>query len=161
MTSFLFAVLIIAGYELRDYFMQCKLHFIAITLVLWIVLYHFFVGSNISIGSYGEFGVYSIIPFTIIALCETYSLSGILQHIENTWIVKAFAYVGKHSLRLMCIHLVICMRIVPILAKVGIHLSNDSYSTLILLLVIILCVDTVIEFVMQRIKQRYIIARYL
>ena len=160
-TSFLFAVLIIAGYELRDFFIQCKIHYIAITLVLWFVLYHFFAGSNISIGSYGKFGVYSIIPFAMIALCETYTLSGILQHIENTWIVKAIAYVGKHSLRLMCIHLVISMRIVPMLANVGVPLSNDSYASLILLLGIILCIDAIIEIVMRRMKHRFAIAKYL
>lgn len=160
-TSFLFAVLIIVGYELRNYFMQCKLHYIAITLVLWLALYYFFAGSNISIGSYGEFGAYSIIPFAIIAICETYTLSGLFQHLENTWIMKALAYVGKHSLRLMCIHLVVSMRIVPVLANVGLPLSNDSYLSLFLLLGIILCVDAIIELVMQRAKQRYAIAKYL
>lgn len=160
-TSFLFAILIIVGYELRDYFMQCKLHYIATSLVLWIMLYHFFAGSNISIGSYGEYGIYSIIPFVIIALCETYTLSGILQHIEKMWIVKAFAYVGKHSLRLMCIHLVVSMRVYPILTSIGVPLSDDNYLTLIVLLGTILCVDAIIEFVMQGMKERYPIANYL
>ncbi|MBR1401612.1 MAG: acyltransferase family protein [Prevotella sp.] len=110
-TSFLFAVLIIVGYEWRGYFKKSKLFIVAITLALWVVLYHFFAGSNISIGIYGNYGVYSIIPFVAIAICETYALCGVLQMIDNTWFVKVFAYMGKHSLRLMCIHLVVCMKL--------------------------------------------------
>lgn len=159
-TSFLFASLIVAGYELNQHFLHCKWPVVLLALVSWLVLYQFFAGSNISVGSYGEYGALSIIPFALIALSETYSLCGILQRVEKTWIAKAFAYIGRHSLRLMCIHLVIYYRTVGYLTAIGVS-SDNKYITLICVFVVIFLVDAFIEYVVTKAKDRIPLARYI
>ena len=160
-TSFLFATLIVAGYELRHFFLHCKWPVVLLALVSWLVLYRFFAGSNISVGSYGEYEALSIIPFALIALSETYSLCGILQRIEKTWLVKALAYIGRHSLRLMCIHLVIYYRIISCFTTMGIQPDCHRNVVLLTSFVVILIINALLDIIIRRAGKRMPLAKYL
>ena len=160
-TSFLFATLIVAGYELRHFFLHCKWPVVLLALVSWLVLYRFFAGSNISVGSYGEYEALSIIPFALIALSETYSLCGILQRIEKSWLVKALAYIGRHSLRLMCIHLVIYYRIISCFTTMGIQPDCHRNVVLLTSFVVILIINALLDIIIRRAGKRMPLAKYL
>lgn len=159
-TSFLFAALIVAGYELRKYFLHCKWSVVIFALISWLVLYWSFAGSNISVGIYGGYEALSIIPFALIALLETYSFCGILQKIEKTLVTKALAYIGRHSLRLMCIHLVIYYRTLGSLTAIGVS-SDNKYTMLTCVFVVILLVDAFIEFAITKAMDKMPLARYI
>ena len=159
-TSFLFATLIVTGYELRNYFLHSKWPVVISALISWLLLYQFFAGSNISVGLYGEYEALSIIPFALIALSETYSLCGVLQYVEKTWVAKALAYIGRHSLRLMCIHLIIYFRTVGYLAAFGVS-SDNKYTILVCVFVVILLTDAFVEYVVTKVKGKMSLARYI
>lgn len=160
-TSFLLATLIVAGYELRKYYLHCKWPIVILALISWLLLYRFFAGSNISVGSYGEYGALSIIPFVLMALFETYSLCGIFQYVEQIWIMKALAYVGRHSLRLMCIHLVIYYRIISFFTTMGIQPETHRFVVLLMSFVFILLINAILVMIIQRIESRKSWAIYL
>lgn len=160
-TSFLLAILLIIGYKCRKHFLCTNIRICLITLPLWLLLLHLCGGSNISIGIYGSMGALSIIPFVFIAIAETYTLAAIFQKVENTYFTKALAYLGRNSLRLMCIHLVIYYKVYGI-----IHPSVESlqYSKYIILAAsfsaIIIC-NAVIQKFIDKLGNRYIIIKYL
>lgn len=160
-TSFLFATLIVAGYELRQHFLHCKWPLVIMTLTLWLVLYRFFGGSNISVGSYGEYEALSIIPFTLIALSETYSLCGILKYGEKTWMVKALSYIGRHSLRLMCIHLVIYYKVISFFTTMGILPESHRLIVILTAFFVILAIDAIMDAFFLKIKDRMSLAKFL
>ena len=74
--------------------------------VLYLMLSHYNGGSNLSVKEYGNLGALSIFMDSFIALGEALLLGWMFQLIgENSIITRTFAFIGKHSLRLMCIHL--------------------------------------------------------
>lgn len=63
--------------------------------------------TNYSIGEYGWWKPYSVLLFFIIGLLEPITLSVLCKSFNSSIIIRIFSYIGKNSLRLMCIHLII------------------------------------------------------
>lgn len=160
-TSFLLASLLIAGYELKSHFMHTRWRHFLFAFVVWISLYRFFSGSNISVGSYGAYGVLSIIPFTFIAMAETYSLSAILQFFERTWLVKLLAYVGRRSLRLMCMHLIIYTKVNAILNSYLPTVHGNKWMLLFISFFFIFAVNACIDIILKRFRTQIKWYKYL
>lgn len=160
-TSFLLAILIIIGYECRRLFLFTNIRICLITLPLWLLLLHFCGGSNISIGIYGNIGAFSIIPFACIAIAETYTLAAILKKVENTYLAKALAYIGRNSLRLMCIHLIIYYKVYGILYPMIESLQCSKYIILAASFSAIIICNAVIQKFIDKMGNKYIILKYL
>ena len=155
-TSFLLALLIIIGYKFKAYFLSVKKNILFFSTILWFILFVFFAGSNISVGYYGEYGILSILAFSVIALVETYSISGFMQLAEKTYLVKCLAYIGRQSLRLMCIHLIIYTKCISFLSSY----FTDKIVLLLLIFIIILVLNAILDFFVKKCKVN-IIANYL
>ena len=160
-TSFILAFLLIIGYECRTVFLKTKMAYMILSAILWVIIFEFFGGGNISIGEYGKYGIYSIAPFVIVTLSETYTLSAILQRIEKFWIVKPFAYLGRNSLRLMCIHLVLYYRVYNILNPVVEGFVYSKYILLSSSFFVILTCNYLIQVIIDKQKTRFSVLRYL
>ena len=160
-TSFLLTTLIILGYELRERFLHTTKWLTCIATVSWLILYYFFVGSNISIGYYGEYGIISIIAFMLIAIAETYSLSGILQMTDNTWITKALSYIGQQSLRLMCIHLIIYIRLTDFLSANAQSIYTNKWLLLCISFSFILIINAIMDVIIKKLQNRINWVKYI
>ena len=161
-TSFLFATLLVFGYEFRDFFFNTKISVVIVAILVWMTSYYFFSGSNISIGEYGEYGILSIVPFCVIAIAETYALCGILQWFQKTYIVKCLAYIGQNSLRLMCIHLIVYNKLIQYLSILNVNIQENKYFVLILAFLSILSLNAFISVVLQKLSEKgNLVAKYL
>lgn len=160
-TSFMFSVLLLSGYKWRNEIKNIDMRICLLTLVLWVILFTIHGNSNISIGEYGRYGFISYFVFILAVLCETYSLSGILQSIEKTWLVKVLAYVGRSSLRLMCIHLIIYIKYQGFVTHYIPSLSNNRYAFLLGALFVILFVNAIADYLLKRASKYCALARYL
>ena len=74
-------------------------------LVLYISLTYYNAFSNISVREYGRHGLLSIGLFFVNGILFFKFSSWILRSFENTWFTKALAFVGRQSLRLLCIQM--------------------------------------------------------
>lgn len=160
-TSFLCAALIIVGYESRCHFLSGRAVCAGMAFMAWMFLFSFFGGSNISIGAYGAYGALSIVPFMLIAITETYALASLLQWLENLRPTRVLAYIGRHSLRLMCIHLVIYLRVFGLIERFFPDYSENRWVVLPLAFAIIFAVDAVIEWCSRRFRTAIPLVKYL
>lgn len=160
-TSFFCAVLMVIGLEWRAFFLSTRVICAGVAFAVWGMFFYFFSGSNLSVGKYGAYGVWSMIPFVIIALSETYALSALLQWLDGSYVVKVLAYVGRHSLRLMCIHLVIYNRMLGVLSCVCPEFACQKWLVLPVAFAAIFLVDALIEEFRKRMQMKWKIVRYL
>ena len=160
-TSFLCAALMVIGYECRRHFLSGRMVWAGMAFMAWMLLFSFFGGSNISIGIYGAYGALSIVPFMLIAIAETYALASLLQWLENLWMTRVLAYIGQHSLRLMCIHLVIYFRAFGFIERFLPDYSESRWVVLPLAFAIIFAVDAVIEWCSRRFRMAIPLVKYL
>ena len=110
-TSFICAIFIITGYELSGQAIKAYrkdiLYFL--TLLAMLAMYIFIVKfngtTNLSIRMYGNWGVFSIIFYYLLSVFITVLYGETFKILNNTTLVRFFAFTGKHSLRIMCIHM--------------------------------------------------------
>ncbi len=127
-----------------------RIHYIWIT-VLYLVLCHFNGGSNPSVREYGDLGALSIFIESVTALGEALLLGWLFQLIGEIAIVtRTFAFIGKHSLRLMCIHLPIFFLITGILP------STNSYLLAVIKLTVVLAISIAIERIAHKLHLKYL-----
>ena len=75
------------------------------SVILFVLLVTFFGEGNFSLGDYGSYGAAGLVAFIAVGVLKSYNLGYIFKLIgEKSYVTKTFAYVGKHSLRLMCLH---------------------------------------------------------
>jgi fucose 4-O-acetylase-like acetyltransferase len=115
-TSFLCSLLIISGYEFKNFFMaQNKMNFKYITLfiiacILYILIVNVNGATNLSVKIYGASPYMSIPLFFILTLLITYIYGETFKSFTPKSITKSFAFVGRLSLRIMCIHMpIVCL----------------------------------------------------
>lgn len=116
-TSFVGALLIIIGYYLREPFMTGKVCrsgmyffppflFIVTNIFLFIIPTLITGTGNVSVGYY-ENSFEGYLSIIIQGITKAFIFSFIFIIYERTQIVKAFAFLGRQSLRLMCLHLAV------------------------------------------------------
>jgi len=160
-TSFLLASLLIIGYELKDYFVSAKIKMMVLSFALWFALFYFFAGSNISIGNYGAYGVISILPFAIISLSETYSISGLFQIVDNNMLTRLFAYIGRQSMRLMCIHLIVYIKVSSVLSSYFPSICGEKILLLAISFSCIFIINAIVDFILKIAKCKISFCGYL
>lgn len=160
-TSFLLAALIAIGYEKKELFIKPEARLLIVAFILWLPLFYFFAGSNISLGEYGAYGVISILPFLAIALTETYVISGFLHYLQDSWLARILAYIGRDSLRLMCIHLIIYIKVEDFLKTHFLELHDNKWFLIGISFSAIFAVNAIISYVLRLLKPRYAIAKYI
>lgn len=110
-TSFLCALFIITGYQFKEYaikeYKKNLLYFLTLSAILaaYIALVSFNDNANLSIRIYGELGALSIILYYILSLLITIIYSEVLKLCNKNMLGRFLSFVGKHSLRIMCIHM--------------------------------------------------------
>lgn len=159
-TSFVCALLMVFGYEFKHYFLNFKVQRGLLALCIWLLLYCFFAGSNLSIGVYGTCS-WSIIPFILIAISETYALSYMLKIVEYTYLSKVLAYLGRHSLRLMCIHLFVYYKAIGLVGRFLPEYSENRLVVIPISFLLILSCDAIVELILCRFKSRIQLFKYL
>lgn len=58
-----------------------------------------------SIRDYGDLGVASLPLFFLIGVLGTISYASFFILLENTWVSRSFAFLGRCSLIIMCVHM--------------------------------------------------------
>lgn len=61
-------------------------------------------GSNLSVREYGRWGVLSVFFYYVIGILTTIIQFAIMKLLDGGYMIKIFAFIGKLSLTLMCIH---------------------------------------------------------
>lgn len=125
------ALLIIAGYKLKLLFVhRWTLWFFIPVLLLYALLVHINGSANMSIRKYGDAGMLSIPLFFIVGMMECWLFAVLFQN--SKFFTRILAYIGRQSLRLMCIHLFIWISVKDlVLPKI-----DESWHSLIAVIVI-------------------------
>ena len=163
-TSFLCALFIIVGYEFSPHattiykkdFKYFATLFILLGIYLTIVTYNG--GANLSVGHYGDQGILSIILYFALSVIITILYSELLKLCNNNGIIRFLAFIGNHSLRLMCMHLPIIIILGPLFKRIG---CADKFAIFISAFVISLVASIIIEKIRNRYTDRYPILKYL
>lgn len=106
---------------------------------------------NFSIGKYGDLVPWSVFLFFGIGVIEPLFLSFGFRFLASSRITSMFAYFGRHSLRLLCIHIFIA-RIVG---------YYDSYILFTISLIAICFVDAVLELIYKNTREQMSLVKYL
>lgn len=162
-TSFLCALFIIIGHEFSSY--ATKIHkkgFIYFTILLvllcaYLVIVTYNGNANLSIGFYGNLGTLSIFLYFILSIIITILYGELLKMFDNSFISIFLAFVGRHSLRLMCIHL----PIIVLLNYFTRFVVVGKFATFIITFIISLTISIVIEKIRNRYVVKYPILKYL
>ena len=156
-SSFVGAILIIMGNEARIYLMEGKnkekvrnliqnFFFWISCIIIFALLVTIFGEGNFSLGNYGRYGIAGLVSFIVVGVLKTYDLGYIFKLIgEKSYVTRSFAYIGKQSLRLMCLHYTIFVllgvtehrtylysfaaMIITLLFSVSLSLIKERYSS--------------------------------
>lgn len=154
-TSFLCALFIITGYEFKEYaikeYKKNLLYFLTLLVMLavYIALVTFNNNANLSIRIYGELGTLSIILYYIFSLFITVIYSETLKLCDKNMIGRFFSFVGKHSLRIMCIHM-------PLITVLGWGLNRFGVFGIIMVFVTAFACSLGISVGIERVCNRYL-----
>lgn len=138
------ALLIIAGVLLRNLLMSERHDRLWILILLTYGILIYCNGSaNMSIRIYGESGLLSVGMFFVIGVLEYWLCSVFCRFVDSTVVGSALRYLGRHSLRLMCIHMFVWVMIKDTLeARFG---TEYHYALVLLALCFILIANQAIE----------------
>lgn len=109
---------------------------------------------NFSIGKFGERQILSVFLFFALGIAEPLFLAFLFRLIEKTKLSSMFAYLGRHSLRLMCIHIFIAN-------VVGIFFDLYTYWALAISLCLILAADAILDYGYAKFKCKCVVLKYL
>ncbi len=153
--SFICFLLLLYGYYYSKY--RHKLHYPCYIKLCSIItigyLYYIMViyngHINLSVRIYGNHGVLSIILFYCICIIETRIFILIIQPIHSI-ITKILAIIGKHSLRIMCIHIPLSYIESIILSTLNININQ--YLSAIILIIITLFFNYILIHIFKRVS---------
>jgi len=160
-TSFMFAAMLMLGFLWRRRFFQTDIRWGLCALALWVGLFITFGNCNISLGQYGPYGAVSYIVFIVAVLCETYALATIMQLLESTWLVRVLAYIGRDSLRLMCLHLYVYLHYQGWACSFFPTLYNHKALFLLSAFLLIILVNAMVRYVLDKLSPYCLALRYL
>ena len=110
-TSFLCSLLIISGYEFKNIFMTPsrkdtkQIATFIIVCILYALIVSINRATNLSIKVYGHLPFLSVPLFFVLTLCITYIYGESFKSFMHINVTKGFAFIGRLSLRIMCIHM--------------------------------------------------------
>lgn len=162
-TSFMIALFILFGRSFFSYFKESKNrdYLIGVILVfLYLILCFLNKPVNFSIAIYGEQGLFSVFLFFLLGVIEPVFLSLFCRRMEKTLLITFLAYIGRQSLRLLCIHIFVCKVLIEagwtygILTKNGLVLYWISFS-------MIFIVNAFLDLIFEKGKNKIPILKYL
>lgn len=162
-TSFMCALFIIVGYEFKTYaFREYRKELSYFLLMLILLAIHIttaiFNGkTNLSVGFYGNHGIMSVFLYFINSIIFTLLYAEVLKSCNNNLFVRVLAFDGKHSLRLMCIHLPLIM----FMGVFKIYGVAGQFAIFIITIISSLGISIVIEKLCKRYKIYCPMLRYL
>lgn len=106
-TAFVHMVLIYIGYKFKSTFLQAQPWWFIPLVISYCLLSWINKIPNASISYFGVFGVFSFASYWVFGVIETLTALKICQCIERTLLAGILQYIGRNSLRLMCIHMAI------------------------------------------------------
>ena len=149
------ALFIITGYQYRQFLTERrKLSGFLLVVALFAVFVYANGDTNMSLRECGN-----IVLFYFIGILEFQLFALMFQRCEGTVIESVFAYIGRHSLRLMCIHMFIWVTIKDLLvAKI-----DEDYTVLMAYatLTLIFIIDTIIERISVRYGKSISLLKYI
>lgn len=149
----LMCLFLFLGKELRDY-IHLKGFLIALCVAIFFVLALINGDVNISVCHYGALGWRSVFLMIPISVLYFLIITNIFKRHESLLLVRMFAFLGRHSLRLMCIH-------VFIFAIADDFLYRMSLNLFIIDLPIVIFMVMFIERIVQKCKDRIPILSYI
>lgn len=149
----LFATLFVfIGNVFKEYFktpprtnIYARLIIFCICLVLYLYLTELNGRVNASIRNYGILGSLSIPIFFIISCLYFFLVQRIVVFLKRNLLVKFLAYMGKHSLRLLCIHLFIAGWSHSILTKMGFSSVLGIVGGFLIVLFVDACIEQIVN----------------
>lgn len=162
-TSFLCALFIIVGYKFSSYattvYRKRFKYFATLSILLgiYITIVTYNGSVNLSVGYYGNLGTLSIFLYFMLSIIFTILYSEILK-LSNNKITHFLAFVGKHSLRLMCIHFPLIVLLGPLFTKMGVF---GKFATFISAFIISLGTSMAIEKIRNRYAGKYPMLRFI
>lgn len=139
--------------KLLSYRVDIHQYFILPILVLYLLLFHYNGPTSFVTSSYGNLELWSIPIMYVESVCYFVILRFVFRRIEGSKLSSTFAYLGRHSLRLLCIHMFV-FAVSSIFYKIGI-------PVIILGFILTFCVDSILEYLFHKIKKRLPICAYL
>lgn len=95
---------------------------------------------NISCRIYGQCGSLSIFLYFIIGLLETLFIITFFKHLKINFLINVFSFLGKHSLRIMCIHIPLSSVFVVAMQYLEINVSIEIKAVILILVSLFLSV---------------------
>lgn len=164
-TALLCAIFIITGYELQRVFIKKDVVYNGKVIAALFALFATYLLitktnglPNLSVRIYGNHPYISIFLYYILSVLATILISYIFIAIRNTFMVKILSFVGKHSLRIMCIHMPI------VWLSINYIQGNNPYMHIIQFLVAFSCtliISILLEYFYNSISSKYNIVKYL
>lgn len=154
---FIASLFIISVYEFKDkeYLLILNFKFLLYTLLMYVLLVTLNGNINMAFRIYGNWGCISVCLFFLIGILGTLIWYCISKKIEYTFIGYILSYIGKISLRLMCIHIPL-FTIMDILLKI-----SNKYLMAILNIIVAIIISSVIEKICLRFKIQFKILAYI
>lgn len=160
--AFLIAIFMLIGHLLRYFafteFIKRNNILIILLVVAYIILTRINGYSNLSVREYGKYGIYSITLFFINGVLFFFLMAWVFISM-NGKLVSIFALVGKHSLRLMCIHIPILFCINKFSVKILKY--EEKGITIICLIVISLIISILLDRLFNRFRNKFPYLKYL
>lgn len=143
------ALLIITGVQFRQ--QLCSTTYdklIPMVLIAYIALCYVNGAGNMSVRCYGNYSVLSIPLFFIIAVGEYWLMAAFCRQTEGTLFTKAMAYLGRSSLRLMCIHMFVWVILKDMILS---HFGDAWYYPFVALA---LCMVLTANYLIEKIREK-------
>ena len=134
-------------------------HWWPLVLAVYIAMVWYNGSTNMSLSQYGDRGMASVVIFMVLAVMECWLISVVCRKIAHTKAESVLAYVGRHSLRLMCIHMFVWLTFKDmLLSRLG---EMWHWALVIVALIVIFVANHLISKICERLKRHIPIAEYL
>lgn len=151
-TAFVHGLFVLVGYRYKDYFKSISFKKVVLILPVYLLLFYFNKMPNISISAYGIRGIFSIPCYFLLGIIETMVILYFCKVTDKYKISSVFRYLGRNSLRLMCIHM-------------GVFTYYDEYSKfpnsikIVFTLIIVFILTYFIEFLVVHFGNKNILLK--
>lgn len=128
-TAFLSAFFLLVGFAMQSVYAKVKCHGIGVGVLVIVYTISFIANDgvvNYSIRQYGNYGLISILLFTISGISGSLLLIKFCEQFENSVFMKMMQSIGKNTLPILAFHVVVYGTIDYILKEIGISTLTGS-----------------------------------
>lgn len=153
-TCYIHGLFILVGFRCKKILEKISFTQVMVLGFFYLLVFYLNKMPNISISSYGIWGVFSILFYLILGFIETAIVLDFCRFIDRFKISSILKYFGRKSMRLMCLHM-------------GAYTFIDEYSALpnyfkiVLTLLIVVSIIYLIDMLISRFENKNIIIKYI